>query len=197
MRGGHHEKHGLASFAFAVVALAVVTAGAAMAKEPSVEGDTLRFQLNDLSGAPVGSDDPRFAGKVLYVTFWGTWCPPCITEIPTLIDLQERYREQGLVIVAVAFEKEDDADPRRARLREFVAAREINYLVLDGGQTTKFEDAFPSVKNVKGLPVEMLIDRGGGVVVSRNGYGYKKKWAAKLEKEIQALLRANEPGRTR
>jgi len=61
-------------------------------------------------------------------------------------------------------------------------------LVLDGGQPDKFEAALPSVTNVRGFPVEILVDRGGGVVVSRNGYGFKKKWAAKLRREIEALL---------
>ena len=46
----------------------------------------------------------------------------------------------------------------------------------------------PMVDHVKGLPVEILIDRSGKVVASRNSYGYKKKWAAKIEQEIEQLL---------
>jgi hypothetical protein len=42
---------------------------------------------------------------------------------------------------------------------------------------------------VRGFPVEILVDRSGGVAASRNGYGYKKKWAARLNREIEALLR--------
>lgn len=62
--------------------------------------------------------------------------------------------------------------------------------MLDGGLPAEFESALPSVRNVRGFPVEILVDRGGNVVTARNGYGYgyKKKWAARLEREIESLL---------
>lgn len=125
---------------------------------------------------------------MLLVDLWATWCPPCITEIPTLVALQSEYGDRGLVIVAIAFEAEESADERRNRLREFVEQRGINYLVLDGGTPGDFETALPAVENVRGFPVEILIDRSGRVVVSRNGYGYKKKWERELRREIEELL---------
>ena len=183
---------------FRVVAGAAVAFGMAVAlavagKQPVVEGGRVDFRLPDLHGKVVSSEDPQFAGKVLLVDLWATWCPPCITEIPTLIDLQARYGETGLVIVAIAFEAEEQEEERHARLREFVAQRGVNYLVLDGGPPEDFETALPSVKNVRGFPVEILVDRSGQVAAARNGYGFKKKWAAKIEREIGALL--NEPAK--
>jgi len=172
----------------ALVVLAVAIGSPSAGKQPIVEGGRLEFRLPDLSGQTVSSEDPRFAGKVLLVDLWATWCPPCISEIQTLIELQAEYGERGLAIVAIAFEAEDTGDERRARLRDFVAERGINYLVLDGGRPEDFETALPSVENVRGFPVEILVDRGGGVAASRNSYGYKKKWAARLSREIEALL---------
>jgi thiol-disulfide isomerase/thioredoxin len=162
-------------------------------KRPTVQGGRLDFQLPDLTGNMVSSADGRFDGKVLLVDLWATWCKPCITEIPTLIDLQETYEDTGLVIVAIAFEAEDGDEQRRSRLREFVKERGINYLVLDGGPPENFETALPSVKNVRGFPVEILVDRKGAVAVARNGYGYRKKWARKIRREIEALLK--QPGK--
>jgi hypothetical protein len=75
-----------------------------------------------------------------------------------------------------------------AKLQRFVAQRGINYLILDGGQPGNFEVALPSVKNAQGFPVEILVDCSRRVVVSRNGYGYRKKWRAKLTRELEALL---------
>lgn len=158
------------------------------AKDPSVEGERLEFRLHDLDGNPVGSDDPRFEGRVLLVDLWGSWCPPCITEIPTFVDLQARYGEAGLLVVAIAFEGAEEPDERRAILRRIVEKQEINYLVLDGGSTDDFEAALPAVENVRGFPVEILVDRTGRVVDCRNGYGYKKRWARKLERELVELL---------
>jgi len=181
-------KPGLSVAVGVLIALSAVMAVPAHGKDPIVQGGTLEFNLPELSGTLVSSADPRFSGNVLLIDLWATWCPPCITEIPTLVDLQAQYSDRGLVVVGIAFEAEDQGDERRARLRQFVENRGINYLVLDGGQPGNFEAALPSVKNVRGFPVEILVDRSGGVVVSRNAYGFKKKWAAKLRREIEALL---------
>jgi thiol-disulfide isomerase/thioredoxin len=162
------------------------------AKEPRVKGDRLIFTLPDLEGNSVSSSDSLFTGKVLFVTIWGTWCPPCVSEIPTFRDLQDRYGENGLVIVGIAFEPDTLETVRVSRLRDFSREHEINYLVLDGGATSDFSTSLPMIEDVKGLPIEIIIDRSGKVVESRNGYGYKKKWARKLEKDLKKLLESDD-----
>lgn len=166
-------------------------AAAAGKKGPYIEGERLVFAFHDLDGRTVRSTDSQFQGKVLLVDLWGTWCPPCVSEIPTLIDLQQRLGDRGLVIVTIAFEDEDE-DPvqRRASLQAYVEQQDINYLVLDGRGPQDSDEALPGLQNVKGFPVEILIGRDGGVVAVRNGYGYKKRWARKLEHELIELLDA-------
>ena len=60
----------------------------AQGDEPFIEGDKLEFQLTDLYGNTVTSNDTIFHGKVVYITLWGTWCPPCISEIPAALEIQ-------------------------------------------------------------------------------------------------------------
>lgn len=50
-------------------------------------------------------------GKVYVVEFWATWCPPCITSIPHLTQLQEKYEDQGVVIVGVSNENVATVEP--------------------------------------------------------------------------------------
>lgn len=173
----------------AALGLAMI-APAQAAKQPWVENDKIEFGLPDLDGRLVSSSDERFSGKVVLVDLWATWCSPCISEIPTLVDLQNRFGERGLIIVAIAFEAEERSDLRRQRLQEFVAERGINYLVLDGGPPEDFDSVLPTVRNVRGFPVEILVDRTGRVVQARNGYGFKKSWARKLSRDIESLLAA-------
>jgi thiol-disulfide isomerase/thioredoxin len=170
------------------VACLVSWSAAAAAKEPQVRGDRLHFALPDLHGRTVDSTDERFAGKVLLVTLWGTWCPPCVSEIPTLNELQARYEDDGLAVVAIAFDRGEADDERQRKLGSFVEKHEIRYLVLDGGLTSEFEDTMPMIEDVRGLPVEILIDRSGRVVECRNGYGYSEKWARRLEEDLEGLL---------
>ncbi len=186
------RKGGLASIGVALVLAAFSPAEAA--KQPWVEGGKIEFRLPSLEGQLVDSSDARFAGKVVLVDLWATWCPPCISEIPTLVDLQRRFGERGLIIVAIAFEAEEGPDLRREHLLEFIADQGINYLVLDGGPPEDFESALPSVRDVRGFPVEILVDRTGRVTQARNGYGFKKSWARKLGRDIESLLNSEDQG---
>lgn len=156
--------------------------------EPRVENDFLAFSLPDLAGDQVSSSSGHLRGKVVLVTLWGTWCPPCLSEIPTFNKLQDKLGEQGLEIVAIAFEKEEDATARRDRLRAFVAEQGIDYLVLDGGTTADFTSALPMVDDVEGLPVEILIGRDGMVSDIRHGYGFSEEWVQGLEDRLLKLL---------
>src|SRR6202048_3728241 len=59
----------------------------------------------DISGAVVSK--ANWNGKVVLVNFWATWCPPCREEIPELIELQNKYKDQ-LQVVSIS---EDDDPP--------------------------------------------------------------------------------------
>jgi thiol-disulfide isomerase/thioredoxin len=186
-RIGGRQATGRLVTALSLLALSVL---AGCASGPRVANDRLDFALPDLDQHEVRAADPRFAGKVLLVTLWGTWCPPCVSEIPTFNRLHATYADDGLVVVAIAFERAGDGRERQAKLTAFAAEHGIRYLVLDGGTTADFSASLPMVEGVGGLPVEILVDRTGRVADCRNGYGYSDTWAAELEARIAALLAA-------
>jgi cytochrome c biogenesis protein CcmG/thiol:disulfide interchange protein DsbE len=51
----------------------------------------------------------NFGGKVLVLNFWATWCQPCIQELPSLDQLQRRFKDQGLVVLGVSVDKDEKA----------------------------------------------------------------------------------------
>jgi thiol-disulfide isomerase/thioredoxin len=48
-------------------------------------------------------------GHVVLVNFWATWCPPCVAEYPSLVKLDQKYRKQGLDVIAVSLDIPSDA----------------------------------------------------------------------------------------
>ena len=109
------------------------------------------FQLPDLDGRLQSVS--QWDGKVLVLNFWGTWCPPCVREIPMLIELQRDYREQGLQIVGVAVDQRDAA-------QVFAADVGINYPILYGVQSAL--EVSQAYRNDAGtLPYTVVIDRQG------------------------------------
>lgn len=129
------------------------------------------FTLKDPNGAAVRMAD--YKGKVLLLNFWGTWCGPCRNEIPAFIELQEAYRDEGLVILGVAFEDTEEA------VRGYAAEMKINYPLAMA--QNDFEDAYGPVY---GLPLSLFVARDGSIC--KKHIGEITKEAA--EKEIKALL---------
>ncbi len=102
----------------------------------------------------------QYAGQVVLVNFWATWCAPCKVEIPWLIEFQKKYSPRGFTILGVSM----DEDGKKAVLPFLDAERfdveghqeAINYPILLGNDS--IADKFGGVI---GLPTSMLFTRDG------------------------------------
>ena len=83
-------------------------AGATAPELAVARGDGTTYQLTDLDGHPIRLDSLR--GKVVWLNFFTTWCPPCQQEVPILRDLSNRYRDRGLEIVGVSVQETSTDD---------------------------------------------------------------------------------------
>lgn len=64
--------------------------------------------LTDLDGNPVLLADLR--GKVVWINFWASWCPPCQSETPVLRDIADLYRDRGLAVVGISVQESSPAN---------------------------------------------------------------------------------------
>jgi cytochrome c biogenesis protein CcmG, thiol:disulfide interchange protein DsbE len=64
----------------------------------------------------------NFGGKLLVLNFWATWCPPCIDELPSLIEFQRRFEKSGVVVLGVSVDKDEKA------YRDFVSRAQLSFL---------------------------------------------------------------------
>ena len=119
-------------------------------------------------------DSSIFSGKVLYITFFATWCPPCVQEVPVLVELQDQLVDSGFSIIGLSVDEEGpDA------VAGFVAKKAINYPVLMAEFKTTMDFG-----GVFGIPVSFLVNKKGNVVKRYTGYVQRKV----LEKDIHSLL---------
>jgi thiol-disulfide isomerase/thioredoxin len=118
------------------------------------------FSLLDVMGQTQSGE--QWLGKVVVVNHWASWCPPCVKEIPMLIDMQERYQQQGLQVVGIAHDKAEAA-------RIFGDQIGINYpsLVLTSGGS----ELMISQGNEQGsaLPFTAVFDREGKLAKTKLG----------------------------
>jgi thiol-disulfide isomerase/thioredoxin len=114
------------------------------------------FSVQDLDGRTFSTESLR--GKVTIVNFWATWCPPCRAEMPDLVKLQDRYRDQ-LQIIGVS---QDEGSP--ASVKEFAISHGLNYPIVMS--TPELEKIF---SGVSAIPTSFIIDREGRVVQKHVG----------------------------
>jgi peroxiredoxin len=108
------------------------------------------FTLTDLHGKTWNLKDLR--GKVVLLNFWATWCPPCRKEMPDLEALYLKFKDQGLVVLAIS---DEDA----AKVSPFLAERNITYpVLLDPGRKVNEQ------LEIDGIPKSFIYDRGGKLV---------------------------------
>lgn len=124
------------------------------------------FALSDMDDKIVSRKD--FAGKVLIVDIWGTWCQPCLMEIPHLVELHRKYRADGLEIVGINYEKDITKGFPRAEVAKtilrFAREHKISYPCVFGDDKTRSQ-----VPEFQGYPTTIFLDRKGRVRLSLVG----------------------------
>jgi peroxiredoxin len=117
---------------------------------PELEGDSAdgHVQLTDLNGTPVRLADLR--GKAVWVNFWASWCPPCQFETPTVRAMDAKFRDRGLVIVAVQVQQTVQAG------RDYANRYGLRYTI--GADVT---GAIFHTYHVFALPTQFFIDQDG------------------------------------
>ena len=185
---GHRQKAwlGMAAVLVALLLLALLPSGAVDPNAPPPSADPLapgavggvgkdaplHFTLKDMNGVDVKLES--FKGKVILVNFWATWCGPCKVEIPDLIELQEEYGDD-LVVLGI------DVLDEFARVRPFAESLKVNYPMLDANNRRDVEEAFGPMW---GLPTSVIVDRDGKISARHSGIATKEQFEHYIDEAL-------------
>jgi thiol-disulfide isomerase/thioredoxin len=154
-RGGEREAGRRARLAVWIVPAVLAWGESAVpgAVPESAPGAIAVLALPDLEGRP--ADLASYRGRVILLNFWATWCGPCRDELPVLVDLQTRYGDRGLTVIAASA----DAPERDPEVRRFVRRHLQDVPVWTGATTQDLE----RLGLGEALPATTLIDRDGRI----------------------------------
>jgi cytochrome c biogenesis protein CcmG, thiol:disulfide interchange protein DsbE len=132
----------------AALLLTVLTAGCYTGSRPPHVGTPAKeFSVQD-SDHQVSLN--QFRGQVVILNFWATWCPPCDQELPSLMDMQDRMRGRGVVVVGVSIDVDGDAYHR------YLKQRNVNFVTVRDP-----EQKVAGMYGTSGWPESYIIDRQG------------------------------------
>jgi cytochrome c biogenesis protein CcmG/thiol:disulfide interchange protein DsbE len=131
------------------------------------------FRLKDDRGKTVSI--AKYKGKVVLLNFWATWCHGCVQEIPWLMEYQQKYKRQGLVVLGVSMDEDG-----WAKVRPYIHEKKVNYPVVIGS------DSLARQFELDNMPMTLLYGRDGKVAAKHVGMVDREG----CEREIAALLDA-------
>jgi peroxiredoxin len=140
------------------------------------------FILTDASGQTKKLSD--FRGNVVILSFWASWCAPCLEELPTFAQLTKRFNDRGLRVIPVNVEEGDDG---KNFAKKFWTAQHF-----DTNQVPSFFDtskALASQFQVEMLPANFVIDREGRLAFS--SFGANDWTNAETVEFLESLLQEN------
>lgn len=158
-----------------ILVILFVIAGCAPETEEIIMKDAPDFTLKSITGERISLKD--FKGNIVLVDFWATWCGPCLMTIPELVNLQDKYRDRGVVILGVSVD--DPAKTDDVQLQRFSEKYKMNYHVMQDDKDVMkmyLGDSAP-------IPTVCIINQEGKIVDTIIGFS-----PGEAEKTIKRLL---------
>ena len=147
--------------------------------KPNRQQQAKDFKVTALDGGKLALADLR--GKVVFLNLWATWCEPCKEEMPAMERLWQRYKAQGLIVLALSM------DSSGAKVvKPYIEQGKYTYPV---GLDPKMETA--SLYGARSVPSTFIIDRGGAIRAIALG---PREWDGRASfAYFEALLKDGKP----
>ena len=131
-----------------------------------------------------------YVGKPLVVTVWGTWCMPCLEELPALRELAESYRDKGLAMLGLNYENASPSEALRKRTLKFLEENDISW------PCALIEKAVAkTLPRFRGFPTTIFIDRNGAVHDIHTGTLSRKELFQKTDQMLRVRAKQAAAGK--
>ncbi len=130
------------------------------------------WQLTTQSGEIISRK--QYLGGPVILHFWATWCPYCKKLQPKLVELEKKYQDAGVKIVAISFYEDEGAQPQ-----DVIEQRGYNFITAVNG------DKVAAQYGVRGTPTTFFIDAKGKVIFKSSSSDINDP---KLEQAVKAII---------
>jgi thiol-disulfide isomerase/thioredoxin len=155
---------------------------------PAVGGKLSDLKLQALTGQTRDLELSDLAGRVVFVHFWGTWCPPCVAEIPHLAEIERTHRDRDdFAFLAISCQPEIDPDVNELReeTATFLKQHKLD-MPTYADVSDRTRSGFQAAAGWRGYPATMIVDRQG--VIRGVWYGSREGDVANMKELVAELL---------
>ena len=136
------------------------------------EGTLISFKTTDLDGNAVDSKDLFAKNRITMINIWGTYCGPCIEEMPELEEISREYADKGIGVAGLVVDVTEGNDSKLEEAKEIVKDTGVTYMNI------KAWDGFSDQLSAPGTPTTYFVDSEGKLIgdpiVGANVMKYKQ-----------------------
>ena len=132
------------------------------------------FKLQDLKGIERALSD--YKGKVVFLNFWATYCPPCVAEMPSMQALHDKLKGSAFVILAIGL------DRSKKTILDFINEKKYTFAVL-----VDPDKKAANIYRVTGIPVTFIIDKNG--IILHKTIGQEDWTKEEILKKLESFIK--------
>jgi thiol-disulfide isomerase/thioredoxin len=161
--------------------------------------EKISFSFKNIDGQTITLEDERYRNKPVIIQLMGTWCPNCMDETAYLAQVYKNYKDRGLEVVALAYEKTTDPEKIKRNITRLKNRYNVDYEILVTGLSgkKKASESMPFLSSVAAFPTTIILDRNHKVKSIYTGFNGPatgkeyENYKAKTESTIIQLLLKN------
>lgn len=141
-----------------LLTITMVFAMTACGGSSKAEGSSVSFQTTDLDGNAVDSKDIFAENKITMINIWGTYCGPCVEEMPELEKINQEYADKGAAIIGLVVDVTETDDSFLQEAKDIVKDTGVTYLNI------KAWDGYKDQLSAPATPTTYFVDSEGKIV---------------------------------
>lgn len=156
----------------------------------------IAFSFKNVEGESVALTDARFQNKVVILQLFGSWCPNCMDETAYLAKFNDRYKNKGVEVIGLAYERTKDFEKNKRNVAQVKARFNADYTFLFTGYTnTEASKSLPMLNKVMAFPTMIILDKKGEVRKIHTGFSgpgtgkYYQEFTQEFENLIDGLIK--------
>lgn len=124
--------------------------------ETNESSEQISFVMSDINGNQISVKDEFSKYKITIVDFWASWCGPCRQEMPILVNIYNKYKEQGLGIIGISLDED------KAQWENTI--KELNMSWTQLSDLQGWNNSAAQMYGIQAIPFTIIVDNKGNII---------------------------------